>query len=150
MFFMLSISRSKQSFVQPFMPSVIQQAGPQIGQRTMRLLPWVLAAFLTACHAAPPAEPTDADLMRADTLRPTDAALAAKYERACLSCHGVRSAAPLTGFSPAWQPRLAKGADVLLAHSRDGFNGMPAKGLCSDCTDDDLHGLTAFMSGASQ
>lgn len=139
---MLLIQRSKQSVMQPFRV--------QTGQRTMRWLPWVLAAFLAACHAAPPAEPTDADLMRADTLRPTDTALAAKYERACLSCHGVRSAAPLTGFSPSWQPRLAKGADVLLAHTRDGFNGMPAKGLCSDCTDDDLRGLTAFMSGASQ
>lgn len=106
----------------------------------------VLVGCLSACQDAPPREPTDQEVLRAEALRPTNPDLAAKYERACLACHGVRSAAPLTGFAPAWAPRLAKGADVLLAHARDGFNGMPAKGLCSDCTDDDLRGLTQFMS----
>ena len=67
---------------------------------------------------------------------------------ACLTCHATRSAAPLTGFAPAWKPRLAQGMDVLLAHARDGYKGMPAKGLCSDCTDTDLRGLIAFMSQA--
>ena len=112
-------------------------------------LAWTAALLLTGCHASPPPEPSDQDVTRADTLRPADAQLAAKYERACLACHGVRSAAPLTGFEPAWAPRLAKGADVLLQHALDGFNGMPAKGLCSDCTDDDLRNLIAFMSKAT-
>ncbi len=90
--------------------------------------------------------PTDQEVLRAESLRPAVPELAAKYERSCLACHGVRGAAPLTGFAPAWAPRLAKGEDVLLAHARDGFNGMPAKGLCSDCSDEDLRGLTRFMS----
>jgi len=119
-------------------------------KRTMRAPSWVAAALLAACHAAPPPEPTDQDVARADTLRPADTALTAKYERSCLTCHGVRSAAPLAGFGPAWIPRLAKGPDVLLTHAREGFNGMPAKGLCSDCTDEDLRGLIAFMSGHPQ
>lgn len=113
-------------------------------------LSWLPMLLLAACQDAPPPPPADQDVARAEALRPADAQLAAKYERACLSCHGVRSAAPLTGFAPAWKPRLAQGADALLAHARDGFNGMPAKGLCSDCTDDDLRGLIAFMSGPSQ
>lgn len=109
-------------------------------------LSWLPMLLLAACHEGPPPSPSDQEVARADTLRPADAQLAAKYERACLSCHGVRSAAPLTGFEPAWKPRLAQGADVLLQHARDGFKGMPAKGLCSDCTDNDLRGLIAFMS----
>ncbi|WP_290675184.1 c-type cytochrome [Aquabacterium sp.] len=109
-------------------------------------LAWIPALLLAACHASPPHEPNDQEVTRAEALRPADAQLAAKYERSCQACHGVRSAAPLTGFEPAWAPRVAKGADVLLQKARDGFNGMPAKGLCSDCTDDDLRGLIAFMS----
>lgn len=105
---------------------------------------WLLS--LAACQEAPPRMPTDQEVLRAESLRPAAPDLAAKYERACMACHGVRGAAPLTGFAPAWVPRLAKGEDVLLAHARDGFNGMPAKGLCSDCSDEDLRGLTRFMS----
>jgi cytochrome c5 len=115
-------------------------------RQTLCVLAWSAALLLAGCHASPPPEPSDQDVTRAVALRPADAQLAAKYERACQACHGVRSAAPLTGFAPAWAPRVAKGADVLLQHARDGFNGMPAKGLCSDCTDDDLRGLIAFMS----
>jgi cytochrome c5 len=103
-------------------------------------------ALLAGCHGGKPAEPSAQDLARADTLRPADTQLASLYERSCLSCHGVRSAAPLTGFAPAWAPRLAQGMDMLLTHARDGFNGMPAKGLCSDCSDTDLRGLIHFMS----
>jgi cytochrome c5 len=105
---------------------------------------WLLC--LTACGQDTPAEPTEQDVARAEALRPSNAQLAEKYERACLTCHATRSAAPLTGFAPAWQPRLSQGMDVMLAHARDGFKGMPAKGLCSDCSDADLLGLITFMS----
>jgi len=107
-----------------------------------------LLATLAACGSDLPVEPTEQDVARAETLRPKDARLAEQYERACLTCHATRSAAPLTGFAPAWKPRLAQGMDVLLAHARDGYKGMPAKGLCSDCSDTDLRGLIAFMSQA--
>ena len=105
---------------------------------------WLLC--LTACGQDTPAEPTEQDVARAEALRPSNAQLAEKYERACLTCHATRSAAPLTGFAPGWQPRLKQGMDVMLTHARDGFKGMPAKGLCSDCSDDDLRGLITFMS----
>ena len=103
------------------------------------------ALLLAACQEQP-AEPTPADVLRAEQLRPTDTRLAAIYDRSCVTCHGVRSAAPLVGFEPAWHKRLAQGMDTLLTHAREGFNGMPAKGLCSDCTDDDLRALIQFMS----
>ncbi|HEX5310852.1 c-type cytochrome [Aquabacterium sp.] len=113
-----------------------------------RLLCSGLLATLAACGTDLPVEPTEQDVARAETLRPKDARLAEQYERACLTCHATRSAAPLTGFAPAWKPRLAQGMDVLVAHARDGYKGMPAKGLCSDCSDTDLRGLIAFMSQA--
>lgn len=116
--------------------------------RVLCALAGVACAGLAACGNDKPAEPTEQDVARAETLRPTDAALAERYERACLTCHATRSAAPLTGFAPAWQPRLAQGLEVLVAHARDGFKGMPAKGLCSDCSDADLRGLIVFMSQA--
>lgn len=124
-----------------FMPAIFARL-------LIRLLLTGLLAMLAACSSEQPAEPTEQDVARAEALRPTDARLAEQYERACLTCHATRSAAPLTGFAPAWKPRLAQGQDVLLTHARDGYKGMPAKGLCSDCTDTDLRGLIAFMSQA--
>lgn len=117
-------------------------------RRSTHLLCAGLLAILAACGTDQPVEPTEQDVARAETLRPTDARLAEQYERACLTCHATRSAAPLTGFAPAWTPRLAQGMEVLVAHARDGYKGMPAKGLCSDCSDTDLRGLIAFMSQA--
>ena len=112
-------------------------------RRRLLLACWTL---LAGCHDAPDPQPTDADLARAETLRPRDGALAAKYERACLLCHSSRRGAPLTGFGPAWTKRAKQGEEALLAHVRDGFNGMPVRGLCTDCSDDELRALLRFMS----
>ena len=103
---------------------------------------WV--ALLAGCGPNP-APPTDADVRRAEALRPRDAQLAAKYERSCLLCHGVRSGAPLVGFAPAWKGRAAQGEGALLAHVREGFNAMPAMGLCTDCSDTELRQLIHFL-----
>lgn len=112
------------------------------------LLTLLAAALVVGCHAGKPVEATDQDVVHSETLRPADAKLSAIYERSCVTCHGTRSAAPLTGFAPAWAPRLEQGMDVLLSHAREGFKGMPAKGLCSDCSDEELRGLIEFMSQA--
>ncbi len=72
--------------------------------------------------------------------------LAATYERSCMACHGMRSAAPLTGHAESWRPRLAQGMDTLLQHTREGLRGMPAMGLCPDCGEQDFRDLITFMS----
>jgi cytochrome c5 len=78
-----------------------------------------------------------------------DDAVVAKYNRSCISCHGSGAAnAPRTGNVQAWAPRLAKGMDVLVAHSTAGFNAMPPKGLCMDCTPADYQALIEYMSTA--
>ena len=105
-----------------------------------------LLAALGACQERPPALPADADVLAADTLRPARPELAATYERSCMACHGVRSAAPLTGHAASWQPRLAQGIDTLLKHTREGLRGMPAMGLCPDCGEKDIRDLITFMS----
>lgn len=105
-----------------------------------------LLAALGACHERPPQPPSDADVLAADSLRPARPELAAIYERSCMACHGVRSAAPLTGHAASWQPRLAQGLDTLLKHTREGLRGMPAMGLCQDCSEQDLRDLITFMS----
>lgn len=115
--------------------------------RTSRLLAGLsLLAALMACQKRPPAPPTDADVLAAEALRPSRPELAATYERSCMACHGVRSAAPLTGHADSWRPRLAQGMDTLLTHAREGLRGMPAMGLCPDCGDQDLRDLITFMS----
>ena len=123
---------------------------PQLRWRTR--LPAALAmlaaaCLLSACQDRPAASgPTDADVLAAEALRPERPELAAIYERSCMVCHGVRSAAPLTGHTASWQPRLAQGAETLLKHTREGLRGMPAMGLCPDCSEQDLRDLIIFMS----
>ena len=100
----------------------------------------------SAASSASVMEPTDAEVLAAEALRPSRPELAVLYERSCMVCHGVRSAAPLTGHAAAWQPRLAQGMDTLLKHTREGVRGMPAMGLCPDCSEPDLRELITFMS----
>ena len=114
---------------------------------TLRLLVGtLLMAALAACQNGTPTLPSDADVLAAEALRPARPELAAIYERSCMACHGVRSTAPLTGHAASWQARLAKGGDTLLQHTRDGLGGMPAMGLCPDCSEQDLRDLISFMS----
>lgn len=111
---------------------------------TVGALAWSVG--LSGCGERASVPPTDADVLAAERLRPARPELAVLYERSCLACHGVRSAAPLTGHAPSWQARLQQGPDVLLAHTREGLRGMPAMGLCPDCSDAELQDLITFMS----
>lgn len=57
---------------------------------------------------------------------PTDPVLAQVYDTSCKLCHAnPASGAPLTGDAQAWSPRIAQGADTLLDHTINGYNGMP-------------------------
>ncbi|HCG7479348.1 cytochrome c5 family protein [Vibrio parahaemolyticus] len=61
------------------------------------------------------------------------------YGTFCIACHasGVNSA-PKSGNADDWAPRIAQGKDVLVKHALEGFNAMPAKGTCMDCSDDEI------------
>lgn len=79
-----------------------------------------------------------------------DPAIDAKYEKSCKLCHATGLLnAPKTGDQAAWAPRMAQGDEVLLKHIKDGFNQMPPKGTCMDCTDEEFLALTKKMAGAN-
>ncbi len=103
------------------------------------------ALFLTACGAKTPPPPTPE---QAAALRPANAKLAGLYETSCHACHATPgTGAPLVHDRAAWDPRWKQGEAVLLDHTIQGFNAMPATGQCVACTPDDFRGLIRFMAG---
>ena len=84
-----------------------------------------------------------------EALRPQDVKLAAKYSRSCLMCHTSTDAkAPLVHDRADWQKRIAeRGLDTVISHAQSGFNAMPPKGQCMDCSEAELKALTQFMMG---
>lgn len=68
------------------------------------------------------------------------------YSKACTTCHAAGIAgAPKLGDAAAWAPRIEKGMDVLYTSAIKGLNGMPAKGMCFDCSDDELKASVDYM-----
>ncbi|OBT12936.1 cytochrome C [Vibrio sp. UCD-FRSSP16_10] len=64
---------------------------------------------------------------------------AAVYGMFCTACHssGV-GGAPITNNAADWNDRIAQGKDTLVSHAINGFNAMPARGACMDCSDDEI------------
>ena len=68
------------------------------------------------------------------------------YNKTCKLCHASgMMGAPKPGDKAAWAPRIAKGEDALLASAINGFNKMPPRGTCKDCSDEDLKNAIAYM-----
>jgi len=69
------------------------------------------------------------------------------YERYCYTCHAAGIAgAPALDDSEAWAPRLARGREALLKSVVQGMPpGMPPKGLCNTCTEDELLESVDYM-----
>ncbi len=73
------------------------------------------------------------------------------YKSACTTCHAIGVAgAPKTGSADDWAPRIAKGIDTLYTHAIDGFNGMPAMGLCSTCSEDEVKAAVDYLVEGAQ
>ena len=71
---------------------------------------------------------------------------AATYQTSCFACHASGAAgAPLLGDLEAWNSRMEKGMDVVMTNVVNGVNAMPAKGLCMDCTDNELRAIVDYM-----
>ena len=71
------------------------------------------------------------------------------YNTACAGCHVSGAAgAPKTGDSGAWAARIDKGMETLVKHVIDGYNAMPARGLCADCSDQEIADAVAYMVDA--
>ena len=71
---------------------------------------------------------------------------AAAYQQSCFACHASGAAgAPLLGDADAWAARTEKGMEAVMSNVINGFNAMPAKGMCMDCSDADLKDIVDFM-----
>ncbi|QUW66238.1 cytochrome c5 family protein [Pseudomonas synxantha] len=71
----------------------------------------------------------------------------AVFNRACQICHkGQLPMAPKNGDHEAWKPRLAQRNEMLVKHLTEGFNAMPPRGLCRDCTAEDYTAVIEYMS----
>lgn len=73
------------------------------------------------------------------------------YSTKCFTCHATGAAgAPKYGDASAWGPRFAdRGRDGLYTHALNGFNGMPAKGLCMDCSEQEIKNAVDHMLAGS-
>lgn len=68
------------------------------------------------------------------------------YQTKCFACHGTGAAgAPKLGDKDAWAPRVAQGIDVLYDHAIKGFNAMPPKGACMDCSDAVIKSVVDYL-----
>lgn len=68
------------------------------------------------------------------------------YTTGCAACHASGAAgAPKTGDASAWAARQEQGLDTLVKHAYEGFKGMPAKGLCADCSEEEIRGAVEHM-----
>ena len=68
------------------------------------------------------------------------------YTSGCAACHDAGIAgAPMMGNKSQWEARQAKGYEMLVNNAYNGINGMPAKGLCADCTKEEIGRAVQFM-----
>lgn len=69
------------------------------------------------------------------------------YGSACIACHSIGVAgAPKKGNAGDWGPRMEKGMDAVLKNAINGIGGMPPRGTCGDCSDDEIKAAIEFMT----
>ena len=68
------------------------------------------------------------------------------YNKYCTACHtsGVMGA-PKINNAADWEDRLAQGMDTVLQHAVEGYNAMPPKGTCSDCSEEEIQAAIDYM-----
>ena len=68
------------------------------------------------------------------------------YTSGCAACHDAGVAgSPITGNISQWANRIPKGMDMLVNNAYNGYNAMPAKGLCTDCSKDEIAAVVKYM-----
>ena len=76
--------------------------------------------------------------------------VASVYDQSCATCHNLGVAdAPKFADASDWASRITKGMDALY---NSGINGMlpamPARGMCFNCSDDEIKALVDYMVDA--
>jgi cytochrome c5 len=71
------------------------------------------------------------------------------YQDHCAACHhpsNVMVSSPKAGSDRDWAPRLQKGLPGLTRSAVEGFEAMPPKGNCEDCTPSEIEAAIRFMT----
>ena len=74
------------------------------------------------------------------------------YNTYCMACHTTGAAgAPVIGNAEQWSARLDdKGLDTLYVNAINGIGGMPARGICMDCSDEDVEATVDYILANSK
>ncbi|BAP15439.1 cytochrome C [Alcanivorax sp. 97CO-5] len=75
------------------------------------------------------------------------------YRQYCVTCHGSGAlGAPGVGkeHRPYWSHEIEEdGFDALVLDAINGFNSMPPRGGCFDCSDDEIRSTVIYMLNKS-
>jgi len=73
------------------------------------------------------------------------------YNSSCVACHSSGVAgAPKLGDAVAWAGRIAQGIEAVYANAIKGIRGMPPRGTCMDCSDDEIKATIDYILENSQ
>jgi len=68
------------------------------------------------------------------------------YDAACAVCHqNGLAGAPIFGDKLSWGYRVNKSLDELTYSVKNGLRGMPAMGLCMNCSDQELEMAVSYI-----
>ncbi|HIG41509.1 MAG TPA: cytochrome c5 family protein [Gammaproteobacteria bacterium] len=104
-------------------------------EKLPRLRNWVvLGVALSSCCVSIADEVTASE----ETLR--------IYNQTCVACHatGVRGA-PRPGVSTDWEDSLSYGREDIYLNSIEGVGEMPPRGMCADCTNEQIRAVVDYM-----
>ena len=72
------------------------------------------------------------------------------YEQYCVGCHATGAGgAPKFGDAVAWGPLVKQGMDTLYQNALHGIDGMPPKGTCATCSEDDIKNTVQYIVSQS-
>ena len=68
------------------------------------------------------------------------------YNSGCAACHNSGAAgAPKYRIAADWESRLSAGLETVYANAINGKGGMPPRGLCPTCSDDEIKEAVDYM-----
>lgn len=72
------------------------------------------------------------------------------YEQYCVGCHATGAGgAPKFGDAAAWEPLAKQGMDALYSNAIHGIGGMPPKGTCATCSEEDVKNTVQYIVNES-
>ncbi|MEO2173522.1 MAG: c-type cytochrome [bacterium] len=72
------------------------------------------------------------------------------YVQTCIVCHGEGvHGAPRPGVKSDWEGPLSYGKEEIYLNTFEGIGEMPSRGLCDECSDEQLKAVVDFMMMAA-